>query len=285
MIKKDRIKIICVMIFVALIATLLLTTDRIDSVYAFSSGPPAGFTGAPAELTCSTGGCHSGEPNTGPGQLVIEAPATYEPGETLQITVRHVTADESRRRWGFQLTALTGSNERAGTLQSDGSLNILNNDGPGGNRQYIEHGLESSFSGRTRGASWTFDWVAPDDNVGPVTLYAAGNQANNDGTNSGDQIYTASATMNPPSAGPPEINGASISGKKLIVTGVNFDIGADIFVDGRKQKKVSNDEAEPSTIIVAKKAGKTIVRGSTVIVEVRNLDGVLSPQFSFTRPL
>ena len=77
----------------------------------------------------------------------------------------------------------------------------------------------------------------------------------------------------------------SISGKKLVVTGVNFDIGADIFVDGKKQKKVSNDEVEPSTIIVAKKAGKTLVRGATVMLEVRNLDGVQSPPFSFTRPL
>jgi hypothetical protein len=285
MLKKEKIKIICAMIFVAAIATLLLTSDRIDSVHAFSSGPPAGFTGAPAELTCATGGCHSGEPNTGPGQLAIEAPGSYVPGETLQITVRHSTPDGTRRRWGFQLTALTGSNQRAGTLQSDGSLNILNDDGPGGGRQYIEHGLESSFSGRTGGASWTFNWAAPADNVGPITLYAAGNQANNDGTNSGDQIYSTTFTMNPPSAGPPEITGAEVDGKKLIVTGVNFDIGADVFLNGKKQKKTSNDEADPSTILIAKKAGKNIARGSTVILEVRNLDGVLSPPFSFTRPL
>jgi hypothetical protein len=285
MLRKDKVKVICVMIFVAVIATLLLTSNQIVSVEAFSSGPPAGYSGAPGELTCATGGCHSGEPNTGPGQLVIEAPATYAPGETMQITVRHLTADQSRRRWGFQLTALDGSNERAGTLQTDGSLNILNNDGPGGNRQYIEHGLESSFSGRTGGVSWTFDWVAPDDNVGPVTLYAAGNQANNNGVPDGDQIYTATATVNPPSAGTPEISDASVSGKKLIVTGVNFDIGADIFMNGKKQKKTSNDAAEPSTIIIAKKAGKTIDRGSTVILEIRNLDGTFSTPFSFTRPL
>jgi len=285
MLNKDRIKIICVMIFVAAIATLLLTTDRIDSVQAFSSGPPGGVTGAPGELTCATGGCHGGDPNTGPGNFEIEAPATYEPGQTLQITVRHSTGDNSRRRWGFQLTALTSSNARAGTLLNDGTLNILNNDGPGGNRQYIEHGLESSFSGLTGGTSWTFAWVAPDDNVGPVTLYAAGNQANNDGTNSGDQIYTATATINPPSAGTPEITGAAVNGKKLVVSGVNFDIGASVFMDGKKQKKTSNDEGAPSTTLVAKKSGKNIARGATVILEVRNLDGVMSEPFSFTRPL
>jgi len=285
MLKKEKIKIICVMIFVAAIATLLLTSNRIDSVLAFSVGPPGGHTGAPAELTCATGGCHSGEPNTGPGVFVIEAPVSYQLGQTLQITVRHINSDNSRRRWGFQLTALTVANERAGTLQSDGTLNILNNDGPGSNRQYIQHGLESSFSGQTGGASWTFDWVAPADNVGPVTVYAAGNQANNDGTNTGDQIYTNTATVNPPSAGTPEITAAAVNGKKLVVSGVNFDIGAAVFMDGRKQKKTSNDEGAPSTMLVAKKSGKTIARGSTVILEVRNLDGVMSAPFSFTRPL
>jgi hypothetical protein len=284
MLKKERIKIICVMIFVAATATLLLTNNRV-SVEAFSVGPLGGHTGAPAELTCATGGCHSGEPNTGPGTFLIEAPVSYEPGQTLRITVRHINPDTSRRRWGFQLTALTSANEKAGTLQSDGTLNVLNNDGPGSNRQYIQHGLESSFSGQTGGATWTFDWVAPADNVGRVTFYAAGNQANNDGTNSGDQIYTATANVNPPSAGTPEITSAEVKGKKLIVNGVNFDFGATVLLDGRKQKKTANDEGAPSTMLVAKKSGKTIERGATVILEVRNLDGTTSAPFSFTRPL
>ena len=45
--KKDKIKIICVMIFVATTATLLLTTNHIESVQAFSVGPPGGHTGHP----------------------------------------------------------------------------------------------------------------------------------------------------------------------------------------------------------------------------------------------
>jgi len=276
--KKDRIKIVCVTIFVMLIATLLV--DNKDTVHAFSTGPPAGVTGAPGELTCSS--CHSGPANN--GQFTIEAPASYEPGQTISITVRHTNGDSSRRIWGFQLTALTSGNEKAGSLQNPGMLGLLNNDGPGNSRQYIQHTLESNFSGQTGGAHWTFDWVAPSTDVGPITLYASGNQGNNNGTNSGDQIYTASVTINPPSQGKPAIDSAVVNGKKLIVSGSKFDIGAALLLDGAKQKKTVNDEVNPSTMLIAKKSGKNIDHGATVMITVRNLDGTLSDPFAFTRP-
>ena len=278
---NDRLKIVCVTIFVTLIATLSITTNRLASVHANSTGPPAGVTGAPGELTCTS--CHTNNgPNT--GQFTIEAPASYQPGQTISITVRHTTSDTSRRIWGFQLTALNSSDAKAGTLQNTGTLGVLNNDGPGNSRQYIQHTLESNFSGQTGGASWTFNWVAPSTDVGPVTLYAAGNQGNNNGVNSGDQIYTATATINPPSQGMPTIDSAAVNGKKLIVSGSKFDIGAELLLDGKKQKKTVNDEVNPSTMLIAKKAGKTIDHGSTVTLEVRNLDGTVSSPFSFTRP-
>jgi hypothetical protein len=277
---NDRLKIVCVTIFVTLIATLSVTTNRLTSVQANSTGPPAGSTGAPGELTCTA--CHTGPANT--GQFTIEAPASYQPGQTISITVRHTTADTTRRIWGFQLTALNSSAEKAGSLQNPGSLGVLNNDGPGNARQYIQHTLESNFSGQPGGASWTFNWVAPATDVGPVTLYAAGNQGNNNGVNTGDQIYTATATINPPSQGTPTIDSAAVNGKKLIVSGTKFDIGAALLLDGKKQKKTVNDEINPSTMLIAKKAGKTIESGATVTLQVRNLDGTLSDPFSFTRP-
>ncbi|HEV8483168.1 MAG TPA: choice-of-anchor V domain-containing protein [Blastocatellia bacterium] len=277
---KDRLKVVCVTIFGTLIATLLLTSGRLTSVRAFSTGPPAGVTGAPGELTCSS--CHTGPSNT--GQFTIEAPSSYVPGATLSITVRHTNSDTSRRIWGFQLTALTSTAEKAGALQNPGGLGILNNDGPGNSRQYIQQTLESNFSGQTGGAQWTFDWVAPSTNVGPVTLYAAGNQGNNNGVNTGDQIYTTTVTINPPSAGLPTIDSAAVNGKKLIVSGSKFDIGAELLLDGKKQKKVVNDDGNPSTMLIAKKAGKTIDHGATVTLQVRNLDGTVSDPFTFTRP-
>jgi len=159
--------------------------------------------------------------------------------------------------------------------------------GPGGNRQYIEHSFIGTFQGQTLQANWIFNWVAPTSPAGPVTFYAAGNQANNDGTENGDQIYTTSITASAAGAptGPPAILGAAIRGKSLLVMGENFGLGADLLLDGVRQKKTSNDQDNPNTLMVARKAGKTIEPGQTVRLQVRNPDDTLSNEFSFTRPL
>src|SRR6185503_3990506 len=48
----------------------------------------------------------------------------------------------------------------------------------------------------------TFNWTAPPTDIGIVTFYAAGNQANNDGNTSGDYIYKTFVTSAPFSATP-----------------------------------------------------------------------------------
>jgi len=143
-------------------------------------------------------------PDAGTGKISITAPQTYVPGQTYSITVTHQNADLTRLRWGFELTVLdNASDEKAGELQSiNGLTQILNNAGPGSARQYIEHTAAGTFVGQQNGASWTFNWTAPATDVGPVTFYAAGNQANNDGNTSGDYIYrtfvaSASASSTP----------------------------------------------------------------------------------------
>ncbi|MEW6130368.1 MAG: intradiol ring-cleavage dioxygenase [Acidobacteriota bacterium] len=90
--------------------------------------------------------------------------------------------------------------------------------------------------------------------------------------------------VDPPTAAP-TINGASVSGKKLIVTGANFDLGAKIFLNGEKQKKTANDETNPTTILIAKKAGNLIAAGQTVTLQVRNSDNTLSDEFLYARPV
>jgi protocatechuate 3,4-dioxygenase beta subunit len=85
-------------------------------------------------------------------------------------------------------------------------------------------------------------------------------------------------------SGPPEITSASVSGKQLIVTGVNFDSGAILFMDGQRQTKTLNDSSNPTTVLIAKKSGKSINPGQTVRLQVRNSDNSLSQEFLFTRP-
>ncbi len=56
--------------------------------------------------------------------------------------------------------------------------------------------------GQSNGASWTFNWTAPAEDVGVVTFYTAGNQANNDGNTSGDYIYRTFVAAAPASTTP-----------------------------------------------------------------------------------
>jgi hypothetical protein len=282
MMKKNSVKLICLMFLLAAAVFLLTGNKTITSVQAFSSGPPGGHAGAPGESSCIE--CHAGGLNSGPGQFTVSGlPARYEPGTTYQVSVNHTTTANSRRRWGFQLTVLTAGNTKAGELSNNsGITSIINED-----RQYIEHNLGGTFVGQTGSATWTFNWTAPNTNVGPVTFYAAGNQANGDGSTGGDQIYTTNLTVQPPAAstGPPRILEARINKKQLIIMGENFDFGAVLLMDEVRVKKTFNDEITPTTVLVARKAGKQIAPGQEVILQVRNLDGTLSETFPFRRPL
>jgi protocatechuate 3,4-dioxygenase beta subunit len=91
-------------------------------------------------------------------------------------------------------------------------------------------------------------------------------------------------TQSDPTSGPPVITGAAISGKKLLVTGSNFNTGASLFMNGERQTKTINDESSPTTILVAKKSGKKIAPGQTVTLLIKNPDNTLSNDFLFTRP-
>ena len=200
-------RLLIVIVVLAGVAVLVVSNSIVHpTVGAFSAGPPPGYTRAPGEEPEACAECHLPSGNPGSGQISITVPATYVPGQTYQITVTHTNADPTRQRWGFQLTALDSSDEKAGALQNTSALTQIITGGPGGNRQYIEHNSSSNgdgtFHGQQGGASWTFNWTAPPTDVGVVTFYAAGNHANGDGNSSGDNIYFTFA-VSQPAASPP----------------------------------------------------------------------------------
>ena len=288
MTRKNRAKLLVAALFTLGLVTFFFgNTPATRRVHAYAEGPPAGVTGAPGEITCATSGCHSGAPNTGPGQFKIDAPKVYQPGATYQITVSHTTGEGTRRRWGFQLTVLTANRAKAGDIQRVNNLvQILNDDGPGFNRQYIEHTINGTFAGTSGGGSWTFNWVAPSTDVGRVTFYAAGNEANNDGTNSGDEIYTATVISDP--GGPavqPEITSVSAGKKHLFVMGSHFDNGAVILLNG-KPVNTTNDEEAPDSLLDGLKVIKKgkIQPGEEVVIQVQNASGLMSAAFPYRRP-
>lgn len=190
-------KLICLGVFAIALTAMLLTDNRaIQTARGFSSGPPGGRTGAPDELLCTQ--CHQAPLNDGSGTFTIIAPESYLPGHTYQINVVHATEDFERHKWGFELTALSSANAKAGDFNpTDKTTQVVDMEGPFFDRQYIEHNFNGTFEGQTGGAEWSFNWIAPTSDVGPVTFYAAGNQANGDGTNEGDKIFTAQATSCP----------------------------------------------------------------------------------------
>jgi endo-1,4-beta-xylanase len=77
----------------------------------------------------------------------------------------------------------------------------------------------------------------------------------------------------------PKISAASRSGKQLIINGEKFLEGAQIFINSEKQKKVFVDEENPSTMIVARKAGKFVKPGD--LLQVRNPDGRVSNEYIY----
>ena len=83
----------------------------------------------------------------------------------------------------------------------------------------------------------------------------------------------------PPTILRPVISMASVAGKKLFITGENFQDGAVILLNGEEQKS-KNDEQNPQTILIGKKAGKKVKAGDHI--QVRNPNGSISAEFTFT---
>ena len=76
-----------------------------------------------------------------------------------------------------------------------------------------------------------------------------------------------------------KITSASVSGKKLFLSGENFLVGAVILLNS-EEEKTRNDDQNPSTMLIGKKAGKKIKADDRV--QVRNPDGSISAEFIFT---
>jgi hypothetical protein len=183
--------------------------------FAFSSGPPASRTGAPAvagktaEPNCSV--CHSGAAVNDPAGYVrlLDVPTSYTPGQTYDLRVQLFyewnPVPPNPLRWGFELQAVS-----AVTGDSLGAWDLSLNTGPDSvrivrglstsvwrNRRYLEHVSVSTRDGQTGPVEWPVRWVAPDGDSGTVYFFLAGNAANGDGVSigSGDHIFTFADTV------------------------------------------------------------------------------------------
>ncbi len=150
-------------------------------------------TGAPLpgggfELTCGNGTtCHNDfAVDSGPGRLTIDGPDHYGPGAVLDLTLR--VEQNDKVLFGFEMTVKDADSEHVGTLELiDPTTTKF---ATATNTNYVTHSRQGNLQN-----AWTVRWIAPDQDVGPVTVYAAGNAADGGGTRTGDHVYTASKTL------------------------------------------------------------------------------------------
>lgn len=165
-------------------AALLVATGAMPN----SQGAPSGRTGAPGSQTCADG-CHTGNPlNAVGGRAFLSAPATYVPGEAVDLTLR--VEREGQVRFGMSITVQDASGLFVGTWEPVPG-EATNFSEFGGDPTHLTHEPAPSVND---GHTWRLRWIPPAQDVGPVTFYAAGNAANGFG-NFGDFIYTTSLSL------------------------------------------------------------------------------------------
>jgi hypothetical protein len=161
----------------------IIASIFLSFLFANSNGPNAGYAhNAPNFNNCTS--CHQGTPNTGDGSVVFTGlPEHYTPGETYEIGVS--VDGTGGNGYGFQATVQSG-NSAVGTLSLNNNSNQVEING-----DYIQH------SAATTSGNWVFNWIAPSTDVGEVVFSASGLAADYPSSNSGDDVYTVSATISP----------------------------------------------------------------------------------------
>ena len=182
---------------------VLLFMGATGSAFAWSFGPLDEKTGAPNEGTCAE--CHVGNDLDSPdgSLMLVDIPETYMPSQVYEIVVE--LAHPGQSRWGFEMTALDADGAKAGTFELADDANTQLS--TANDKQYVKH-----TAAGTSQAKWTVQWTAPDADIGPITFYAAGNAANDDGGATGDYIHTTSAESTPPI---PTVAGVSLEADSM----------------------------------------------------------------------
>jgi photosystem II stability/assembly factor-like uncharacterized protein len=138
--------------------------------------------------------------------------------------------------------------------------------------------LYSTYPGVTKSTDQGTTWVPVDVSASlpPVDHWAID-------AASSSTLYT-SAILFSQAPDKPVIAGFSFDGKKLIVSGGNFDDGAVILLDGVEQG-TKNDPQAPESSLIGKKAGKKVRNHPETLIQVRNANGKLSQKVTIWPPL
>src|SRR3989304_6087144 len=105
--------------FIYFLCALCVTGILIRPIFAYSGGPPVGFTGSPDDgfRSCNVAECHNSFAlNSGNAVFSVSAPSNYTLGEVVSITVSFNNSDTQKH--GFELAALDANNNHIGTFGS-----------------------------------------------------------------------------------------------------------------------------------------------------------------------
>jgi uncharacterized protein (TIGR03437 family) len=172
----------------------------------------------PGEGSCAQSDCHEDGlgPNTGAGNISISidgAPLSaysYKPGETVPVRVTITEPSSEQQRFGFQITARTPDGcSQAGTFSMAASPNLFlfqDNEATAPCLpeliQFAAHSLAAFREApNVDPVSFEMNWTAPPSDIGPIVFAAAGNAANGDTEETGDNIYTTGAMIEPAGSG------------------------------------------------------------------------------------
>ena len=151
----------------------------------------AAHSGAPGEVNCS--GCHSGVINSGPGivdYLIGTGNSFYSSSEILTIIL---SIEESNlNQFGFQTVALRSSNNaNAGNfiITDEDETRLIEDDHNGTDRLYVGHTICGADTDNPGSKQWTFQWQAPEDNIGDIEFYLSAISTNHNHSTSGDNTY------------------------------------------------------------------------------------------------
>jgi hypothetical protein len=204
--------------------------------------------------SCSLSSCHnSGSYSPGITAQLLDgetAVTAYEPGKTYTLRVS-ITGASNAEGFGFQSVLLYGeTNLNAGSFGTPpAGIQVI----PLEDRQYAEHSTRSSSS------TFAIDWTAPGEGVGDIRLYAAGNAANGNGSNSGDQGVALQEPVVFMQAGTSNVDDRLLSFKEVRVAPNPAREGVLLTID--------NEESGRYTMSLFDAVGKNIFRQTMNLVQ------------------
>lgn len=178
--------------FMLLISIIIINYST--TIY-YPSDPPNNKCGLyGTQPTCSS--CHSpGSGGTGSTNISISGnPSSYALNTTYSITVSVTQA--AAPIYGFEMAAVNASNTNAGSFTNIATTSTTNGTVLGNSISFIRQ------SSALASGIWTFNWKSPTSDVGNITFYLAGLAANNNGSKSGDYVYTKTLTLTSPCVPP-----------------------------------------------------------------------------------